>query len=180
MRRLDRPRLSWLAILWLLLVRVPVLRLGGPPGATASEDWAVALYRQDSGKDPLTARVEVGRLVMQLGPLDAPVDSAAQRRGVSPVSRAQLGDAADALITYYRADRRTDDELREVLVQWAKLEELPARARGTSSRELLRGGRAARAADAEYEARMEQYVAAWRRWLKRQAEKGPPARSGGR
>jgi hypothetical protein len=38
----------------------------GPLGATASEDWAVALYRQDSGKDPLTARVEIGRLVMQL------------------------------------------------------------------------------------------------------------------
>jgi hypothetical protein len=180
MRRLDRLRLSWLAIPWLLLVRVPVLRLGGPPGATASEEQAVALYRQDSGKDPLTARVEVGRLVRQLRPLDAPVDRAAQRRGVPPVSRAQLRKAADALITYYRADRRTDDELREVLVQWAKLEELPARARGTSSRDLLRGGRAARAADGEYEARMEQYVAAWRRWLKWQAEKGPPAGSGGR
>ena len=138
----------------------------GPPGATASEDWAVALYRQDSGKDSLTARVEIGRLVMQLRPLDAPVDWAGQRRGVPLVSRAELSKAADALIGFYLADRRTDDELlREVLAKWAELEELPARARGRNFRDLLRGGRAALAADGEYQARMERYVAAWRRWL---------------
>jgi hypothetical protein len=45
---------------------------------------------------------------------------------------------------------------------------------------MLRGRRAARRAEAEDQARMERYVAAWRRWFDRQAGHGVPAGSGGR
>ena len=180
-RRLHRLHLSWLAIPWLLLVGARIFLFGGPPGAAASEDRAVALYRQRSGKDPQTARVEVARLVMQLGPLDDPVDWAGHRRGLPRVDRAELEAAADALIAYYLACRRTDDALLgEVLAVWAEWEELLEWAWGRGSGGLLRGRRAARRVEGEDRARMERYVAAWRRWFDRQAEHGAPAGSGGR
>jgi hypothetical protein len=125
LRRLHRLHLSWLAVPWLLLGATRVFLLGGPPGAAASEERAVALYRQHSGKDPLTARVEVARLVMQLGPLDDPADWAGHRRGLPRVDRDELEAAADALIAYYLACRRTDDTLLgEVLAVWAEWDEL--------------------------------------------------------
>jgi hypothetical protein len=179
LRRLHRLHLSWLAIPWLLLGATRVFLLGGPPGAAASEERAVALYRQHSGKDPLTARVEVARLVMQLGPLDDPADWAGHRRGLPRVDRDEA--AADALIAYYLACRRTDDTLLgEVLAVWAEWDELLEQTWKWGSRGVLRGGRAGRVAEGEDQARMERYVAAWRRWFDRQAEHGAPAGSGGR
>jgi hypothetical protein len=47
--------------------------------------------------DPLTARVEVGRLVLQLWALDDPVGWPGQDRlGLSGANRAELETAADA------------------------------------------------------------------------------------
>jgi hypothetical protein len=170
LRRLHRLHLSWLAAPWLLLGATRVFLLGGPPGAAASEDRAVALYRQRSGKDPLTARVEVGRLVMQLGALDDPVDWAGHRRGLPRVDRAELEAAADALIAYYLAGQRTDDALLgEALAVWAEWDDLLEQTWKQGSAGMLRGRRAARVAEAEDQARMERYVAAWRRWFDRLA-----------
>ena len=68
---------------------------------------------------------------MQLGPLNDPVDWAGHRCGLPRVKRAEVEAATDALLAYYLADRRTDDELlREVLAEWAEWEELLERARG--------------------------------------------------
>jgi hypothetical protein len=182
--RLHRLHLSWLAIPWLLLGAARVFLLGGPPGTAVSEERAVALYRQRSGKDPMTARVEVGRLVMQLGRLDDPMGWAGHRRGLPRVDRAELEAAADALIGYYLACRRTDDALlREALAVWDEWDELLEQTWAWGSRGMLRGRRAARAAhraEGEDQARMERYVAAWRRWLDRQAGHGAPAGSDGR
>jgi cephalosporin-C deacetylase-like acetyl esterase len=95
---------------------------------------------------------------------------------VPPVTRAELEAAADALIAYYLADRRTDDPLlREVLAVWAEWEEALEQARGRSFGGVLRSRRAARAAEAEAQARLESYLAAWRRWLDRLTEQGAPA-----
>jgi hypothetical protein len=170
-RRLDRLHLSWLSAPWYLVLAARVFLLGRPPGVAASEERAVALYCQRSGKDPLTARVEVGRLVMQLGPLDDPVDWAGQRRGVPPVKQAELEAAADALIAYYLAGRRTDDELLgEVLAVWAEWEELHEHAwQRLAQGGVLRGRRAARALEGDEQAVRERYLGAWRRWLDRQA-----------
>lgn len=174
-RRLHRLRLSWLAIPWAGLLAARIFLLGGRPAAQASEDQAVGLYRQHSRKDPLTARVEVGRLVLQLGPLDDPVDWVGRDRpGVPRVDRAELEAAADALIAYYLADRRTDDELlREALAVWAEYEELTEQVRERfAQRGVLRGHRETRDLDGEDLAVRERYLVAWRRWLDQQAGHG--------
>jgi hypothetical protein len=179
-RRLHRWHLSWLATPWYLVLAARVFLLGGPLGVTASEDRAVALYRQRSGKDPLTARVEVGRLVMQLGPLDDPVDWAGHDRlGLPRVDRTELEAAADALIAYYLAGRVTDDELLgEVLAVWAEWEELHEQAvQRAAERGVLRGRRAARALEGDEQAVRQRYLGAWRRWLDRH---GTSTGSGGR
>jgi hypothetical protein len=122
--------------------------------------------------------VEVGRLVRQLWPLDDPMDWVGDARsGVLGVDRAELEAAADALIAYYLADRRTDDaRLGEVLAVWAEWEDLLERVHElVALRGVLRGGRAARALQGADQAVRERYLAAWRRWLDQQA---PIARAG--
>jgi hypothetical protein len=181
--RLDRLHLSWLEIPLGFLVGARVFLLGGQPAVAASEDRAVALYRRCSGKDPLTARVEVGRLVLQLGALDDPLELAGHAgAGVPRVDRAELEAAADALIAYYLAGRQTDDELlREVLAVWAEWEEVNEQAwQRLAQRGLLREHRALRALEGEDQAVRERYQVAWRRWLDQQAEHATPAGSGGR
>ena len=99
------------------------------------------------------------------------------RSGVLGVDRAELEAAADALIAYYLADRRTDDaRLGEVLAVWAEWEDLLERVHElVALRGVLRGGRAARALQGADQAVRERYLAAWRRWLDQQA---PIARAG--
>jgi hypothetical protein len=181
LRRLEQLHLSWLAIPWYLVLGARLVLLGGPPGVVAGEDRAVALYRRRSGKDLLTARVEVGRLVLQLGALDDPVGWAGQDRlGLSGANRAELEAAADALIGYYLAGRRTDDALLgKALAVWAEWEELQEQAgQRVAERGLLRGRRDPRVPAGDGQAIMRRYLGAWRRWLDRQAQGG--GRSGGR
>jgi len=181
LRRLNRLHLSWLAIPWYLMLGARMVLLGGPPGVVAGEDQAVALYRRRSGKDLLTARVEVGRLVLQLGALDDPVGWAGQDRlGESGADRAELAAVADALIGYYLAGRRTEDALLgEALAVWAKWEELHEQAlQRVAGRGLLHGRRGPRVLAGDEQAVMQRYLGAWRRWLDRQAQYG--GRSGGR
>jgi hypothetical protein len=90
LRRLNRLHLSWLAIPWYLMLGARMVLLGGPPGVVAGEDQAVALYRRRSGKDPLTARVEVGR---------------ARRVGSRPGGAGGCRRRADRLLPGWPADR---------------------------------------------------------------------------
>jgi hypothetical protein len=128
-RRLNRLHLSWLLIPWFLVVAgrlfLPAFRGGFPAG----EQQAARLYRRLSGKDPHVARAEVSRIGMQRGVLDERLRDLDQERpgaprGADPV---ELDAAAGALIGYYLAGRRTDDELlAQVDAAWSRTRRSPS------------------------------------------------------
>ena len=117
----------WLLIPWYLVLAARFFLLPGSwRRLGADEEQAVQLYRRLSGKDPRVARAEVGRIVLQLGALDERLrldeERAGAPRGADPD---EVEAAAGALVGYYLAGRRTDDELlSEVEAAWASYEEL--------------------------------------------------------
>lgn len=98
------------------------------------------------------------------------------------VDRAELEAAAGALLGYYLAGQRTDDELLgEVLAIWADYEDLTEHAyQRLAGRRPLRWRQFDRALETEVGAFRERYLAAWRRWFDRQADQGTAAGPGER
>jgi hypothetical protein len=184
MDRLQRLHLSWLAVPWILVDAVRMGLFGHPRRMFAAQEQAVRLYRQLSGKDPDMARAEIWRIGHQLGVLDEGVGGVEGGRPGAPrgADRAELEAAAAALIGYYLAGRRTEDQLlRGVHAAWAECEELHEQ---QLQRNLERGRRGRRRDLAEAEPRMqaatERYLVAWRRWFDRQAHQGTSAGSSDR
>ena len=182
--RLKRLHLSWLLIPWYLVVAarffLPAFRRGFPDG----EQQAVRLYRRLSGKDPQVARAEVWRIGRQLGELDERLRDLDEERPGAPrgADPGEVAVAAGALLSYYLAGRRTDDELLgEVEAAWAEYEELTEQQLERAvERRLFGRGRAEPTVDERGHAAVDRYRAAWRRWLDRQAEHGSAASPGGR
>jgi hypothetical protein len=108
--RLHRFRLAWVG--WVLGPWV----VRGIPDTTrpsAAEQRLVGLYTQASGSDPDVARAEVQRIYDQLWLIDQRSPNwmfpdFADRR---PASRAEVADAADAMLRYFLRGRQTDDPL---------------------------------------------------------------------
>ena len=184
MGRLERLHLAWLVIPWFLVDIGRVFVSGFRRGFPASEQQAVRLYRQLSGKDPHVARAEVWRIVEQLGMLDVRLRDLDQERpgAASGADEAELAAAAAALIGFYLAGRRTDDKLLgEVEAAWAEYEELTEQ-QGDRGVEPGRFGRrrAEPMIDQRFEAAADRYRAAWRRWLDRRTGHASSAGSGDR
>jgi len=144
----------------------------------------VRLYRELSGKDPGVAEAEVWRMTDQLSSLDERVLALDEDRPGQPpgADRAEVEAAAGALAEYYLGGRRTDDGLlQQVEAAWAKVEELESRQRDEAAGGLLRRRNWERMAlsDEQEDEAVDRYVAAWRRWLDRQAQQGASARSDG-
>ena len=103
-------------------------------------------------------------------------------RAAGGADRAELEAAAAALIGYYLAGRRTDDQLLPgVEAAWVECEELYEQ---QLQRDLERGRRGRRRDLAETQRRMQaatdRYLVAWRRWFDRQAQQGTSAGSSDR
>jgi hypothetical protein len=133
-------------------------------------------HRRFSGKDPQVARAEVWRIVHQLTPLDERVRRLDGDRPGAPrgADREEFAAAAAALVGYYLAGRRTDDELLgEVEAAWAEHEDLAEQWR---QRAVGGGTPARRRAEPTVERReqvvTDRYLVAWRRWFDRQAQQG--------
>jgi hypothetical protein len=183
-RRLNRLHLSWLLIPWYLVIAarffLPAFRGGFPAG----EEQAVRLYRRLSGNDPHVARAEVSRIGMQLGVLDERLRDLDEQRPGAPggADPAELEVAAGALLGYYLAKRRTDDELlAQVVAAWGEYEELfeqlVERAR---DRKHVGRDRADPTVEERVQAAADRYRAAWRRWFEGRARQGASAGSGDR
>jgi hypothetical protein len=115
------------------------------------------VYRRLSGKDPQVAGAEVWRIVQQLTPLDERVRRLDGDRPGAPrgAGAGELAAAAAALVGYYLAGRRTDDELlRDVEAAWAKHEDLAEQ----RQRAVERGARGRRRAEPTIDRRREQAV----------------------
>jgi len=119
----------------------------------------------------------VWRIVHQLTPLDERVrrlggDRPGAPRGADPE---ELAAAAAALVGYYLAGRRTDDELLgEVEAAWAEHEDLAEQQRQRAVERRPPGRRRAEpTGDHREQAATDRYLVAWRRWLDRQ-----PSRAG--
>jgi hypothetical protein len=180
--RLHRWHLSWLLVPWYLVLTVRYFLSGQRRAVVASEDRVIDLYRQASGVDRLAAWDEVRRLEGQLAPLvDLPEWLGLERTAEPGANRAEWEAAADALLAYSLAGRRTDDELLgAVLVVWAEHEAWTAHA---DERWVQRGVTSRRAQTdamlAEVEAWRVRYRLAWRRWWDWQAEHGSASSPGG-
>jgi hypothetical protein len=177
--RLQRLHLSWLAAPWMLVDAARMIMFGHPRRMFAGHQQTVRLYRQLSGEEPYLARAEVWRIIEQLGMLDERVHRLDSDRPGAPrgADRAELEAAATALIGYYLAGRRTDDQLlRGVQAAWAECEELHEQ---QLQRELERRRRERRRglADAErrVQAATDRYLVAWRRWFDQRAQQGTSA-----
>jgi hypothetical protein len=180
-RRLARLHLSWLLIPWFLVLTVRFFLSGSWRGLSADEQHAVRLYRRLSGKDPRVAQAEVWRIGQQLGSLDERLRGLDEERSGRPrgADPAELEAATGALVGYYVAGRRTDDELlADVEAAWAECEELIEQrlARATE------GGRFRHRTDPMLDERVEasadRHRAAWRRWFDRPVERGPAGGGG--
>jgi hypothetical protein len=174
-RRLRRWRLSWLVAPWILIGLARAVLFGDQPAVFASHERAVGLYRRFSGKDPQVARAEVWRIVYQLTPLDERVRRLDGDRPGAPrgADREELAAAAVALVGYYLAGRRTDDELLgEAEAAWADHEDLAEQWR----QRAVGGGTPARRAEPTIDRReqvvTDRYLVAWRRWFDREAQQG--------
>jgi hypothetical protein len=168
---LSQRHLGWLALPWQLLVAARIFRVGMGAEVAASHDRAVALYRRRSGQEPEVARAEVDRLGAQLHGLRS---AGYVGDGAWRASRAELEAATDALLGWYLAGRRSNDELLgEVMAAWAALEELDQQALEAFRRHgLLGAGRAAGHRKGVKDALRQRYVLAWRRWLEGQPPQG--------
>jgi hypothetical protein len=183
-RRLNRLHLSWLLIPWYLVSAarffLPAFRGGFPDG----EQQAARLYRRLSGKDPHVARAEVSRIGTQLGVLDERLRGLDEERPGAPrgADPAELDAAAGALLGYYLAGRRTDDELlAQVEAAWAESEELTEQQlERAMDRKRFGCGRPDPAVEERVQAAADRYRVAWRHWLERQAERGSAAGPGAR
>jgi hypothetical protein len=182
---LHRRHLSWLLLPWQLVQLAWWFVLSGQRrAAVASHGHAIDLYHQASGVDRRAAWDEVWRLAGQLGPLvDRPefvgLEQAAEPPGAN---RAELEAAADALLAYSLAGRRTDDELLgAVLALWDEHEDSMVDTHERLVQQGITGRRAQdRAIVAEAEAWRQRYRLAWRRWFDQQAEQGSPTSPGRR
>ncbi|HEU4397272.1 MAG TPA: hypothetical protein VFU54_05475 [Actinomycetota bacterium] len=175
-RRLQRLRLSWLLAPWFVVELVGMFLRGHLRGSVAEQARAERLYGRLSGKDPHVARAEVLRMVEQLGSLDERMrwDDEEPLGPPRGADRAELEAAAGALLGYYVAGRRTDDELLgEVQAAWAEYESL---VHERLQRGLERGWRGRRRVEPEVDLReqaaIDRYLVAWRRWLDRRARPG--------
>jgi hypothetical protein len=184
MGRLQRLHLSWLAIPWILVDSVRLVLFGHPRRMFAAHQQAVRLYRQLSGEEPYLARAEVWQIIEHLGMLDERVRRLDGDRPGAPrgADRAELEAAAAALIGYYLAGRRSDDQLLGgVQAAWAEFEELHEQ---QLQRDLERGRRGRRRDLAEAEPRVQaatdRYLVAWRRWFDQQGHQGTSAGSSDR
>jgi hypothetical protein len=180
-RRLRRRHLSWLLAPWLVVGTAHALLPGTWRRFHDGHVRAAGLYRQLSGKDPHVARAEVWRMVEQLGWLDERHPGPDEERPGAPPSadRAELEAAAGALVGYYLAGRRTDDELLgEVQAAWDEYEDLNQRLQP-----LERGRRGRRGGEPEFDLReraaCDRYLVAWRRWLDRHAPRASSTGLGG-
>jgi hypothetical protein len=180
-RRLKRLHLSWLMIPWFLVLTARFLLPGSWRGSLADEEQAVRLYRGLTGKDPHVARAEVWRIGQQLELLDERLRELEERlreldgqRPETPCGAdpAELEAAAAALVGYYLAGRRTDDELLgDVEAAWAEYEKLTEqRLERAKGRGLFRR-HTDPAVDEPVHAAADRYRAAWRRWFDRRAER---------
>jgi hypothetical protein len=183
---LHRRHLSWLLLPW-YPVRVAwwFLLSGQRRAARASEDRAIDLYRQASGVDRQAAWDEVfWRLAGQLAPMvDRPEFVGLEQTAEPPgANRAELEAAADALLAYSLAGRRTDDQLlAAVLALWDEHEDSMVDTHERLVQQGITGRRAQdRATLAEAEAWRQRYRLAWRRWFDQQAEQGSATSPGRR
>jgi hypothetical protein len=144
--------------------------------AIASENRAIDLYRQATGMDRKAARGEIWRLEGQLAPLvDRPEFIGLEQTAEPPgANRAELEAAADALLGYALAGRRTDDELLgAVLALSAESEDSMVHGYERLVQQGITSQRAQTdAIMAEAEAWRRRYRLAWRRWFDQQAEHG--------
>jgi hypothetical protein len=171
--RLKRLHLSWLAVPWIVvdIARMFLPALWGR--FPVSDERAVSLYRRLSGKDPQVARAEVWRIGGQLHELDERLRDPYEQRPAAPrgADPAELEAALDALLGYYLAGRRTDDELlAEVEAAWAESEELTQQQlEHAMERGAFRRRRRERTVDEQVEEQLhaaaDRYRVAWRRWL---------------
>lgn len=153
LRRMQRAHLSWLLAPWFVVQIIRMFR-AHLRGSVAGQARAERLYGQLSGKDPHVARAEVDRMLDQLGSLDERHRWVDEERPGAPggADPAELEAAAGALLGYYLAGRRTDDQLLgEVQAAWAESEGLTHEQlqrgleRGVRGGPSRAGGRAARA-----------------------------------
>jgi len=144
----------------------------------------VRLYRRLSGRDPQVARAEVWRIGLQLWALDERLRDLDEERPGAPrgADPAELEAAAGALLGYYLAGRRTDDELlAQVEAAWGAYEELfEQQVERARDRKRFGRGRADATVDERVHAAADGYRAAWRRWLDRRAERGSTIGPGAR
>ena len=183
-RGLKRLHLSWLLIPWYLVLAARFFLLPGSWRRLATdEEQAVHLYRRLSGKDPRVARAEVGRIVLQLGALDERLCLDDGRPGApGGADPDEVEAAAGAMVGYYLAGRRTDDELlSEVEAAWASYEELTEQQleRAMGGKRVGRRG-AGLMADERIQAAADRYRTAWRRWFDRRVEDGSATGPGAR
>ena len=175
--RLKRLHLSWLVAPWIVvdiarLFLLPALRGGRLP---PWDEQAVSVYRRLTGKDPQVARAEVWRIGDQVRELDERFRDPCERRPAAPrgADPGEVEAALDALLGYYLAGRRTEDELlAEVEAAWADYEELIQQ---QLERAMDRGvfGRRRRErwideqVDEQLHAAADRYRVAWRHWFDR-------------
>jgi hypothetical protein len=179
---LRRLHLSWLVIPLIVVDAGRMFLSGLRRGFPVGDEHAVGLYRRLSGKDPQVARAEVTRIVMQLGELDERVrDRGEERPGaVRGADPAELEAAAGALLSYYLAGRRTDDELlAQVEAAWVEYEELTEQGRERAM-DRARSAAVESTVEERLEAGADRYRAAWRHWFEGQARQGTSAGSGDR
>jgi hypothetical protein len=181
---LQRLHLSWLVLPWIVVDAGRMFLSGLRRGFPVHDEQAVGLYRRLSGKDPQVARAEIWRIVMQLGELDERLRDPDEQRPEAPrgADPGELEAAAGALLGFYLAGRRTDDELlAQVEAAWAESEELTEQL-VERSRDRKRVGRSR--ADPTVEERVQvaadRYLVAWRRWFEGQARQGATRGSGDR
>jgi hypothetical protein len=175
----------WLVVLlpWLLLVglvRMAVTRR--EPQVAVRQQQAVSLYRQLSGKDPVVARAELGRIYQQLMAIDQRVKPSSARLATAAAThRAELAAAAGALLAYHLGGRQTDDALLgEIQAAWVEYEALREQ---RMDQRLGRVGRGQPPLPKEISdqerAAMDRYVAGWRAWFDRHVQQdASPDRDG--
>jgi hypothetical protein len=121
---------------------------------------------------------------MQLGVLDERLRDLDEERPGAPrgADPAEVDAAAEALLGYYLAGRRTDDELlAQFEAAWGEYEELfEQQVERARDRKRLGSGRPDPMVEERVHAAADRYRVAWRRWLDRRAERGSTIGPGAR